>query len=115
MKSVVEILVRARKYVARGWCQKAFAKDSYGNSVQESSSAACRWCAIGAIRQACIDLNLDLPAGWPAIDRLLRAAPAEDLEAWNDQFGQTQQEVIEAFDRAIQQINAEIAEKEKNQ
>jgi hypothetical protein len=43
------LLIRARGFIERGWCRKAFACDIEKNRVLADSFCAVSWCAEGAL------------------------------------------------------------------
>jgi hypothetical protein len=97
--TTLEILKRGRARIEQGKCDEAFARDAAGNKIDFDDASACSWCARGAL-------------GWdqgPTVEfrrarSLLIAAigipdSAGELFNWNDTH--TQQDVLDAFDRAI--------------
>ncbi len=104
MKAIKEILIEARDLIEDPdhWTQGAFAKGSFGNPVASESEYAESWCAAGAILKAV--------GGGESYDRdpysfLAGVMGAKCVPAFNDQH--THPEVIEAFDRAIDQLDKE--------
>lgn len=50
-------LILALKYIKKGWCRGAFAKNKYGVNVAVSDDTAKYWCLDGAIQRAAMDLG----------------------------------------------------------
>lgn len=101
--TVLEVLKAARERVARGWTQHAHARLSTGQPTRSNDSAAASWCAVGALGDGHDD-SIETCATCAAETRLVIAAGAErfGLVGWNDASGRTQEEVLQAFDKAIQ-------------
>jgi hypothetical protein len=104
--SPFEILDSARDLVARGWCQNTMAQDSHGAGVDPSSRHACAWSASGAVlaawRSTCpTDEALDR-AFTSLVHANLALAGSVPItpDEWNDANGRTQEQVLQAFDRA---------------
>jgi len=96
--------VRAREFVAFGWCQGSDARDARQLPVQPWSTEATSWSLLGAIVAAA-----DLPAEPGAVTlgplRRALAALAELIEEpllanWNDRAGRTQEDVLRTLDAA---------------
>lgn len=96
----VKALERARARVAKGWCQGWYAKGKSGKDVSILSKYAVQWCAIGAFKT-------HMPAG--AESALKQAIDTYHVIAWNDAKQRTQEEVLAAFDRAIELAKADLA------
>jgi hypothetical protein len=99
----VDVLMEARAYIEKGWCQGAAAKDEFGQSVeweQRLNGIARSWCALGAITDGA-GLRLQSPELRDAEHLLQRVVGDGWIAVWNDSPGRTQEEVLEAFDRAI--------------
>jgi hypothetical protein len=88
--------------VLTGWCQGAVAEDDEGRAVRPWSPEARRWSLLGA-----------LLASWDGgpIKELGRAVTAlhtsteeSPLDVWNDRPGRTRQDVVDAFERAIESL-----------
>jgi hypothetical protein len=91
-----EILIRARGFLARGWCQNTLARDADGNAVKPISERAVAWCAIGAVDATRMPWNMGAK---PALRRL-EAAIGQPINDFNDRQ-KTVGPVLAAFDRAI--------------
>lgn len=99
-EAVARLLARARARVAAGWCQRFFAVDDGWNRVVEPESAfATHFCVRGALMA---DKQWDVvPQARNALMRIVGAGTTNDLSVWNDHPKRTQQDVLDAFDRAI--------------
>lgn len=109
----LEILAKAREYIARGWCRFALARDTNGVPLWDPNSPdAVTWCATGAVMAA---------MGTPAFGDTERIhffgtitnsilGDGDDsyhrLVWWNNADDQTQEGVLAGFDAAIQQEEA---------
>jgi hypothetical protein len=93
-----EVLVEARRLIAeKGWAQGDFALDDDGHGYNYDSPRATCYCASGAIRLACPE-----PYGFVRVEKLFcKANSIEEIPQWNDAEGRTKDEVLAAFDRAI--------------
>lgn len=132
MSTMVDLLSRTRSLVARGWTQKADARDEFGKPIMWFEEEATCWCLSGALRAASPDGILDIHQvrkmlwragrvlGYPMdhdLDSKLHANPKLEydkdrlyrwvLEDFNDTEGRTQDEVLALVDKAM-----EIATKE---
>ena len=97
--TVLEVLVRARANVKKGWCQESSAKDTYGFSVAYWQPEACFWCIMGAIWKACG--SIDAIHGEKAEAVIRDILDEKYISQWNDKPGRTKQEVLDLFDKAI--------------
>ena len=111
----VKLLREARDIVSRGWCQNAWARDSFGACVDSDSWHATTFCVTGAIGKAYRNYfgsNLDLSdqiylGGELGAEFALGGVADEELSGlldWNDHDDRTQQEVVDRFDRAIDRL-----------
>ena len=115
-QKVYEALKGARDLLAQGWVQGiAWATDVDGTEC---------YCATGAIREACTTRPDPFPYILEAIERVLVAAgrcpvPPRDcdwisapgeLQSWNDDLYRTQEEVLKAFDEAIENLKQELSD-----
>lgn len=103
-----ETLIEARRLIAEvGWTQGFYARTDTGTLIEFDSPLASCFCMVGALRRAC---GLPLKTcHLPATYRLLKAARLVDnnrslqyLVDWNDKPGRTKEEVLAAFDKAIE-------------
>lgn len=99
MSDVLSVLFAAREAVSRGWCQGTF-RDSEG-----------RVCAVGAIRRAAGGDESAVAPGITvnrALDTFIEANDIPWLvSSWNDAPNRTQNDVVAAFDRAIELAQSE--------
>jgi hypothetical protein len=92
------LLIRARGFVERGWCQRTNAQDARRFPVPIWDKRAAAWCAAGAVFAAGV-----APDNWrhPAFVRLKAAIGANvGVHDFNDSQ-RTVEPVLAAFDRAI--------------
>lgn len=93
-----EILRAARAKVEAGWCQGPCAIDANGEAVGVNDVRACKWCMFGAIN-CFVD-------GYSTAERLLNDVVVSmghiGFINFNEAPDRTQQEVLAAFDRAIE-------------
>lgn len=110
MSAVADKLREARALIERGWCQKDYARGKSGRTVSPKGRAARCYCAMGAIGHA----NHSWPCALlPGVRELVCAvtgfADADEVTIlnWNDAPERTQDEVLAAFDRAIELAETE--------
>jgi hypothetical protein len=82
----IELMKAARALVAKGWCQR----------VSRDGDRYCVWGAIEAVTSTSLEA-----------DRLYGAfrdygIKGKSITVWNDARGRTQEQVLAAFDRAIE-------------
>lgn len=80
--NVLQVLIKARGHIERGWCKNALARTSNGRKIDPYHADAAKWCAIGAvIATTGTDSN-------PAVYRRLTAAAkwlgSPNVMAFND-------------------------------
>lgn len=51
-----KVLLRAAELIDQGWCQWRFAEDKGGHSVAATSSGAVRWCLVGSLNRATVEV-----------------------------------------------------------
>jgi hypothetical protein len=94
------LIAAALARVVSGWCRGVLAEDDERRAVRPWSPEARRWSMLGA-----------LLASWDggpvkdlgdALGVLHTATDESTLEAWNDSPERTKQEVVAAFERAIE-------------
>lgn len=93
------MITEARERVLGGWCQGAVARDASGRAVAASSSHACQWSLLGSLLASRNGGRLSELAD--AVGSLHSSIGESALEVWNDRPWRTQQEVVAAFDRAM--------------
>jgi hypothetical protein len=107
-RTAEQILTEARALIAeRGWCQHDYARSVDGVSLGTRDARAAAFCMEGAVMGACIDWA-DVPL---ALRFLERACPSivsdkAPVVAFNDAPARTREEVLAAFDRAIELAKA---------
>lgn len=100
MSEVTEVLIHAKNKVEEGWTKKYLAIDQYGNAVEPTDSDAVCWCAIGAIDASTNSLHA-IDEAEHFLSQAIDLDPCEIWE-WNDEGTRTQEDVLAAFDRAIE-------------
>ena len=99
-----EWLAAAYALVESGWCQGAPARDRSERPVEPDSPAARRWSATGALTRVWRESNADDEVGLGALqfaNLALSAAVGHVPKPWNDMPERRQQDVLEAFARAV--------------
>lgn len=114
MNNEVEQTLRgALVLIQRGWCQGYEALDEVGNVCDLNSLQAVRFCAIGAIYRANYALHgivagstniVATDAAIAEVAAIVGVEPGEIASEWNDVHGRVQAEVIDAFERAIENV-----------
>lgn len=83
--------MKPSEFVAKGWCQKVFAKSRDGWSTHADSPDAIKWCLVGALTAAYPEANEERSLlTYKLIDKLNGLGFA----AWNDDPKRTQAEVV---------------------
>lgn len=103
-KLAEEWLAAAYDLVERGWCQGTAALNEAGDSVEPDSAAAQRWSATGALTRVWRESDVDDELGLGALqfaNLALSAAVNHVPKLWNDLPDRRQQDVLEAFVRAV--------------
>jgi hypothetical protein len=103
-----KVVRKARQLITNraNWCKGEFAKAHNGHAVEVASQKACKFCAIGALCHAALDLGYDLQCREPSedtpIDRLAaKVSPPElRLVDINDSRG-GHRKVLALFDKAL--------------
>ena len=97
-----QTLIDARALIEKGWTQGYLAANPKGKQVPPEDPEACAFCMIGAMVRASHDSEVSLNE--------LRRAKTQlhgfgSLADFNDTTGRTKAEILEVFDRAIEQAN----------
>jgi hypothetical protein len=97
--STLTVLTRARELIRdeRRWCRRTYARGWRGLPVPVQSSAAHRFCAVGALLRAGRELGLPVEDARNALE-WQTVRPVQD---WNDDPARTHHEVMAAFDAAV--------------
>jgi len=97
--STLTVLTRARQLIddEQRWCRRTYARGWRGLPVPVQSSAAYRFCAVGALLRAGRELGLPVEDARNALE-WQTVRPVQD---WNDDPARTHREVIAAFDAAV--------------
>ena len=117
--TLLETLKKGKKRVEAGWTQGVWARAVEGQTVDPDDSRAVEWCASGAIKGP----NINAALHWlshviqPEIDpmKVDVLILGHFIVNWNNEKERTQEEVLEAFDLAIELARkAESNEKVSN-
>jgi hypothetical protein len=95
-----EVLRRAARLVASGWCQKGLAADQYGRQVEPWSEDACSWSPLGALARVWFERGGAGLHAFEAAYTSLALASGGRLEEWNAAPWRTKWHVLRAFARA---------------
>ena len=117
---VAALLGAAIEILSRGWTQRATARCSLGMRIAASHADAASWCATGALERGALKLwptatspvtNRDRfdAAACAVVMAALGEAPGDfkacgKLAYWNDTGGRTAEEVVAAFESALERI-----------
>src|ERR1700757_269153 len=98
MKTTADALREARSLIEKPgtWIQNHFARDVNGEYVDSDDELAVSWCAAGACLRAAHAYGRSI------LSLLSYLEPGCDLTTWNDHLERTHEEVLAAFDRAIE-------------
>ncbi len=126
-EKVETTLVKAKAALSdpKSWTKGEFARDDLGDACMPEDGAAQCWCSLGAIhkgsysfRNAGINLtvaewasstlkaairNEPIPTHLPSFGAETQRVDMEVIE-WNDNEARTHEEVLTAFDRAIEMV-----------
>lgn len=105
-----EVLIEARRLIAeKGWTQEVYSRDVCGRSslTEEFDGNPVCFCADGAIRRATHMHQARIEAR-AVLGKVVGARGVSGFEVWrwNDEPGRTKEEVLAAFDRAIELAGA---------
>ena len=101
--ATIAVLVRARELIGdeRLWCKRSFAVGWLGIPVPVRSIFARRYCALGAIMRAGRELGLPAEVACQALEWQTVCGVAD----WNDAACRIHDEVVAAFDAAIDALD----------
>lgn len=94
-----QVLQEMRLLIQAGWCQYRLSLDLAGVTVPWQDATAARFCPLGA---ACRVTGSYLASTITALSLFKTANGIFSISHWNDQPGRTQQDVLQALDRAIE-------------
>ena len=100
MSNQLQVLIRARALLAKGWTHKVYARDSNNRIVPISSPEACKWCLDGAIKAAAEEKG---GSAYDVIHMLDRQLGQSSID-WNDNPRRTQASVLRRLDRIITEM-----------
>lgn len=116
----LKVLREARKLIQQGWCQGSAARNTRGDPVNVRAPSAVCWCATGSVTKVINDGNIGTSLNDTRSYAHLSDAVCARLSAailagamlsypiiqYNDHPSTTQKDIIEMFDRAIEQAAA---------
>ncbi len=93
-----EVLVATRDLIQKGWTQNVYARDANGRMVPYGGPGAVCWCLSGALHTVTLgNPNVRFMEAHAAI----KAVIGWPMAPWNDQPERTQQDVLDAIDKAL--------------
>lgn len=96
----LQLLERGAELIARGWCQRALARDRAGRQVEPWSESAESWSPLGALLTAWYESKDPSRDAFEAAYTALALATGGRVEEWNGARWRTQRHVRSAFFRA---------------
>lgn len=110
IKSAADVLMRARKRIAKGHCKHAIAQDAKGCTIQSDAQGAVAWCMLGAISFS-LAPHLENAAKWALLDVIPPyvveynvGGPRRNISVLNDAATTTQADVLGWIDAAIEKV-----------
>lgn len=100
--NTLQILIEARKLIEKpeNWTRRNYAQNEFGQGVTTISPAACKFCAVGALKRVTADSWEHSHLAWDMLDK----AVGQSITNFNDTH--THAEVLDAFSRAIESARA---------
>lgn len=104
-----DVLVRMRTLLRKGWTQGGYARARNGHHVDYESTAAVRFCLLGASRRATSDLRAD--CGYQATALIRRCLPAEStgIVGFNDAKTTKKTDVLKVVNCAIKKAESKVS------
>lgn len=99
--TIKEILLAARALLLNGWCLGAYALDIRGNQVSPEKDTATSFCMMGAIRRVSPNFDRYKHGALYQLESVVPREQGKSLGWWQDQQGRTLDDVLAAFDKAI--------------
>lgn len=94
---VNQLLSYAQGLILKGWTKDTFARTSNGTAVAETHAKACRFCAVGALNRAAVDLNTSSAIHGAALARLQLAFASSAIPTRNDSKLTKKEHVYDSF------------------
>lgn len=122
MKNALNILIKAKDIVEKGWCKNSLFRDANGKAIRSTEyTDGCHVCAIGAMKIAALNINFQSGEYSKALKALGKETPMwpEDyqlrgmqmpIDSFNDQSTTTKQDILNLYDRAIAKLQAQLTE-----
>lgn len=105
MNVVKQKLIEARKVIENpaSWHKGSYARDTYGLRVPVYSDNAVSYCTIGACNKVFNSWSTTYQEVLTRLQRAANVPPGEGIPDWNDAPERTHEEVLAAFDKAIEE------------
>lgn len=102
-----KVLIKAKKFIKKGWTKYVVARDKRGDTVNARSKKATQWCAVGSI-WAAKRSGTFASESFAFLKQAMIAsgAQASTVANWNDASGRTKKQVLVLFDNAIKLAEA---------
>jgi hypothetical protein len=101
-KLAVNVLVRAKARIQRGWCQRTYARDAKGVAVFPESEQAVEWCLSGSIdadrRSSAHSQNVAFDFLGEALKQKKGVFPT----TFNDSVRRKKEDIVKLLSKAIQ-------------
>lgn len=98
--SVKNILIHARDLISKGWTQQTMARNDLGYPVSCHDPYATCYCLSGALLKSCCSFDEKYNT-YAYIEDILKNVIDDTIMSWNDTPFRTQQEVVDALNKAI--------------
>lgn len=102
--STETVLKKALKKISNpnNWVKEHYAVDAHGGVAGCDDTAACAWCAMGAVGAATSNIQLQLRA-----ETLLESITGVGIENFNDSEDTTHDDIVSVFKKAIRRARAQ--------
>lgn len=97
-----KILIKAQKYIKKGWTTSCSARDKHGNSVRAGSKKAVRWCAVGSVWASTNGLYATQAFKFLKDAVVVSGSRVATVARWNDAKFRTKKQVLVLFNKAIE-------------
>ena len=104
----VDFLKKVRWLIAKGWCQRAPARDHDHRPVAPVDPSAHSWCITGALAHVYLESD-DIITYSKVINNIYRMLSISRgrLVFWNDAPERTQEQVLHMIDETIDRVQFE--------
>ncbi len=100
--TIKEILLAARTLILQGWCLGTYARDVNGHPVSPQHVTATSFCMMGAIWRVSPGFDRYKHGAMGQLESVVPRDQGKSLGWWQDQPGRTVDDVLAAFDLAIE-------------